>query len=54
MDYYFDIYCSVCESETRVIVLGNEEAPDFCPMCGSEAETVKETEDDLVLPKQNI
>lgn len=30
--------CEACESETQVMVLDNEEIPQFCPMCGSPVE----------------
>ena len=27
--------CDACECETQVMVIDNEEVPQFCPMCGS-------------------
>mgnify|MGYP006158795973 CR=1 len=30
--------CDACETETQVLVLDEEEAPQYCPMCGSSVE----------------
>ena len=27
--------CVACETETQVLVVDNDEPPQFCPMCGS-------------------
>ena len=27
--------CVACDTETQVLVMDNEEAPQFCPMCGA-------------------
>lgn len=35
-EYNYSAECSVCETETDVSVLNNEEKPLFCPMCGTE------------------
>lgn len=30
--------CEACDTETQVMVLDQEEVPQFCPMCGFQAE----------------
>jgi NADH pyrophosphatase NudC (nudix superfamily) len=30
--------CDACECETQVMVIDNEEVPQFCPMCGTSTE----------------
>ena len=30
--------CDACECETQVMVIDNEELPQFCPMCGTSTE----------------
>ena len=27
--------CAACDTESQVMVIDNEEPPQFCPMCGS-------------------
>ena len=31
-EYWTD--CVACDTETQVMVIGNDEAPQNCPMCG--------------------
>lgn len=30
--------CAACEVETQVMVIDEEEPPNYCPMCGSSCE----------------
>jgi hypothetical protein len=27
--------CAACDTESQVMVIDNEEVPQFCPMCGT-------------------
>jgi len=45
----YQLYCEVCSTETKILVLDCDEVPAFCPMCGteSEVEAVENEEDDI-------
>lgn len=36
--YYYEMECYVCDSITRIVVIDEDEHPNFCPMCASDAE----------------
>lgn len=36
--YIYELECVVCDSICKVICSYEDEKPEFCPMCGSEAE----------------
>lgn len=40
----YETVCDICDTESRLTVLGTDEAPVYCPMCGSVTEW-EETED---------
>ena len=45
-EYWAD--CPACEVETQVLVIDNEESPQYCSMCGSplEYELLEDDEED--------
>jgi len=43
--FLFELKCTDCGTETRLLVLWEDEFPAFCPMCGS-AETFNAIDED--------
>ena len=35
METEYGALCEACETETQVMVLDEEEPPQYCPMCGT-------------------
>ena len=36
-EYQYEVRCILCSTETTIYLEGEDEAPAYCPMCGSEA-----------------
>jgi rRNA maturation endonuclease Nob1 len=36
--YIYQLECVVCDCISKVVASYDDETPEFCPMCGSEAE----------------
>jgi len=37
-EYFFQMVCAICDAETHVTIINDDEKPGFCPMCGTEGE----------------
>jgi len=47
-DYYHQVNCAGCGTETRIRVINEDEFPVFCAMCGMENESNQIEEDDYI------
>ena len=47
--FYYKVECTYCETETRVMVVEEDELPGFCSMCGLETEAEPIEEDDYIM-----
>jgi ribosomal protein S27E len=40
-NFGWGITCDICDTETDILVYGEDEKPVFCPMCGDDIITVE-------------